>query len=188
LRTADGGFLDCRLAIGDCVDCRSAIADFLIDHCGWIGGCGFWQRGESAILNPDSTRQSTISIVTPQSQSSILIVNLNRQSSIVNLNPQSPTKKSAIINLQSPFGTIPPNQRREYIGSVRIVSLAVWISHVEWPMNVRTAAAFPSAGGRRGVTGTCTGHGARGVRNSRGSAENGCPAAPVGLKNRVPSK
>ena len=78
--------------------------------------------------------------------------------------------------------------RREYIGSVRMVSVAVWISHVEWPMNVTTAVASPSGAARCVLTATCAGQGARGVRNSRGSDVNGWPPAPVGLKKRVPSK
>jgi hypothetical protein len=34
----------------------------------------------------------------------------------------------------------------------------------------------------------CRGHGCRGSAIMRGTAENGCAAAPAGLKNRSPSK
>jgi hypothetical protein len=55
-------------------------------------------------------------------------------------------------------------------------------------MNVTTAAAPSSAGGTCGRTSTCVGHGVRGSRSMRGTLENGWPAVPVGLTNRLPSK
>ena len=52
----------------------------------------------------------------------------------------------------------------------------------EWPMNVTTAAASSSGGGRCGVTGTCDGHGARGAATRRGNADTGWPLAPRGIE------
>ena len=55
-------------------------------------------------------------------------------------------------------------------------------------MNVTTISSDPGLGGRRGSTGTSAGHRVCGVRSSRGTRRNGWPFAPVGLKNRRPSK
>ena len=55
-------------------------------------------------------------------------------------------------------------------------------------MNVIAADAPSSGGGRCGVTAMDRGHGCRGSAIMRGTDENGCPAAPAGLKNRSPSK
>jgi hypothetical protein len=55
-------------------------------------------------------------------------------------------------------------------------------------MKVTTAAACSSAAGGCGGSTMRAGQRARRSMNNRGNAENGCPAAPVELKNRVPSK
>jgi hypothetical protein len=55
-------------------------------------------------------------------------------------------------------------------------------------MNVTTASAPSSGGGRRGGSSTRAGHGARGSSSIRGSAEYGWPVAAAGLTNRLPSK
>src|SRR5215467_9610533 len=56
-------------------------------------------------------------------------------------------------------------------------------------MNVTTAADESRGNGCCGETSTCAGHDVLGVRNMRGTAENGWPAAsPVRLVNRRPSK
>jgi hypothetical protein len=55
-------------------------------------------------------------------------------------------------------------------------------------MKVTTASAPSSAGGSRVGSSIRAGHRARGSSSIRGTAENGCAAAPRGLKNRLPSK
>jgi len=55
-------------------------------------------------------------------------------------------------------------------------------------MNVTTALAPSSRGGSRAGSSILEGHGVRLSSSIRGAAENGCPARPVGLKNRLPSK
>src|SRR5215470_205359 len=56
-------------------------------------------------------------------------------------------------------------------------------------MNVTTAADESRGNGWRRETSTCAGHDVLGVRNMRGTAENGWPAAsPVRFVNRRPSK
>src|SRR5215467_5297804 len=56
-------------------------------------------------------------------------------------------------------------------------------------MNVTTAADESRGNGCCGETSTCAGHDVLAVRNMRGTAENGWPAAsPVRLVNRRPSK
>ena len=62
------------------------------------------------------------------------------------------------------------------------------MQNVEWPTKVTTATAPFSPGGRRGGASTRAGHGVRGSSSMRGTAEKGCPAAPVRLMNRCPSK
>ncbi len=55
-------------------------------------------------------------------------------------------------------------------------------------MNVTTVSSGPGLGGTCGSTGTSAGHRVCGVSSSWGTRQNGWPFAPVGLKNRRPSK
>ncbi len=55
-------------------------------------------------------------------------------------------------------------------------------------MNVTTISSGPGVGGRRASIGTVEGHRVRRVSNIRGTIQPGRPFAPLGLKNRRPSK
>ncbi len=55
-------------------------------------------------------------------------------------------------------------------------------------MNVTTTSSGPTFGGRRGSTGTAFGQRVRGESSIRGTIHVGWPFAPLGLKNRRPSK
>src|SRR5262249_34991497 len=74
------------------------------------------------------------------------------------------------------------------MGSVRMLPAAVWMRNVAWPTKVTTAVESASAGGCCGSSSMRFGQGVLGSRSIRGPAVTGCPAVPVGLTKRWPSK